>query len=78
MTPGARYAVELKVEIAGRMVVPDGKEPAKDKTPRVITVSGASTLKYDERVLPADDADADKVARVYRTVDIRRTVGGGE
>jgi hypothetical protein len=71
-TPDKRYKVELKVEISGRMSVPDGK----DKPPRIVTVIGISALSYDERVLPSDDKDAEKTIRAYRSVEIKRTVGG--
>lgn len=71
-TPDKRYKVELRVELNGRMAVPDGK----DKPPRIVPVTGTSTLNYDERILPPDDRDAEKVIRLYRTVEFRRTVGG--
>jgi hypothetical protein len=74
--PDKKYTIELKVEISGRMVVPDNtKDPKKDAPPRIVTVTGKSTLKYDERVLPPDDVDTDKVIRSYRLIEIKRTIG---
>ena len=71
LPPGTRYAVELKANIQGKMAVPATRE----KPAQILAVSGQSLLKYDERTLAADDKDAEKVLRAYRTVDFQRTVG---
>ena len=66
--------MELKVRLAGRLALP--VEPGKP--PQVVPVIGASTLTYDERALPKDDAQAGKVVRVYREVEFVRTLDGRE
>lgn len=69
---GHAYKVDLRVQVHGRMSVPTEKQqPA-----RIVTIEGASTLVYDEKVLPAEDRETDRVIRTYRTVEIRRTVAG--
>src|SRR5690606_20915268 len=69
---GHAYKVDLRVQVHGRMSVPTEKQqPA-----RIVTIEGASTLVYDEKVLPAEDRETDRIIRTYRTVEIRRTVAG--
>lgn len=65
---GARVSVEINVQISGDMMLPGKSER--------LAVSGKSFLLYDERLLPSEDADAVKLLRIYRTLDIHRTVGG--
>lgn len=72
--PGERYSVSLRVDLDGRLSVPVEKET----TPRLLTLVGTSALRYDERVLPADDPEASRVVRKYQAVDIRRTVADRE
>lgn len=69
--PAEATHVEVKVSLAGRLAVPDEKGQ-----PRAAPVSGTSTLSYDERPLPRDRANTDKVVRLYQTVRFERTVDG--
>lgn len=68
--PAEPYRVELKVTAAGKISVPLGK----DKEPTTVVVSGSGTMIYDEHPLPADDK-SDRVVRMYREVEVRRTIG---
>ncbi len=69
--PSDATHVEVKVSLAGRLAVPDDKGQ-----PKVVAVAGTSALSYDERHLPRDHTDADKVLRVYQAVKFERTVEG--
>lgn len=70
-SPGSTTAVELRVEIAGRLTLP----AAKDKPSRELKVVGRSLLKYDEQVLSPDDAGGEKVLRQYAVTEFERSVG---
>ena len=63
--------VEVKVSLAGRLAIPDEKGQ-----PRVAPVAGTSALSYDERPLPADRADTQKVVRLYQGVKFDRVIDG--
>lgn len=67
---GSEYRVDIRVEISGRMTIPN-----KDGKPQLITVVGKSVLNYDERVLPSDEPGTEKVLRAYRDVQFVRTIG---
>lgn len=69
--PNHTYRVDVRVQLQGRLAVPQGK----DKAPQVLQVQGGSRLVYDERVLEPDQANAQKTVRAYRDVDFRRAVG---
>ncbi len=71
--PASPYRVELKVTMAGRLALATGKEPAE-----AVAVEGNSTLVYDERPLAADEPKTDKVIRVYRGIDFKRTIAEKE
>ncbi len=58
--------VEVAVNLDGEMTLPGAK-------PQRLAVVGTSQLNYVERALPAEDAQ--KLLRIYKTIDIRRTVG---
>lgn len=68
------YRVDLKVTISGRLALPT----EKGNPPNVMDLNGASSLIYDERVLPSDDPRTGKVIRAYRDVSFSRTVAGRE
>lgn len=71
--PALPYRVELKVTMTGRLALASGKEPAG-----AVAVEGNSTLTYDERPLAADEPKTDKVIRVYRGIDFKRTIADKE
>ena len=68
-TPGSRSRVDLRVELSGELSTP-GKEAKK------IEINGTSVLRYDERVLPAEEAGGGAVLRIYRDVNFTRTLAG--
>lgn len=70
--PDHTYKVDVQVRLSGRIAVPAQE---KGKPPQVLTLSGASKVVYDERILPPDAANTLKAARAYREVDFRRTTG---
>lgn len=72
--PSVAYRVELKVRLAGRLAVP----VEKGKPPQILPMVGNSTLTYDERPLPAEEANTARVMRNYREVDLQRTLDGKE
>lgn len=72
--PAEAYRVEVKGSVSGRLTAPT--EPGKP--PKVVSMAGTSHTLYDERPLPPDDTRTDRVARIYRDVQIRRTVGDRE
>jgi hypothetical protein len=70
--PALPYRVELNVRLAGRLAVPT----TKGKTSEILNINGTSKLVYDERILPAGERDTGKAVRIYRDVELARTVGG--
>ena len=69
--PGQTYRVDVQVQITGKLSIP----VEKGKPSQVLTLNGRSRLIYDERILPADEAGAQKTIRVYREVDFKRVLG---
>lgn len=69
--PGHAYKVEAQVKIDGKLAVPG----EKGKPAQLVPVAGVSRLVYDERILDAEDAAAQKAVRAYREADFKRTVG---
>jgi hypothetical protein len=69
--PSDATHVEVKVSLAGRLAVPDDKGQV-----RAAPVAGTSSLSYDERPLPSDRPDTQKLVRVYQGVKFDRTVDG--
>lgn len=67
---GAKTHVEVRVSVDGDVTLPS---KGKNK-PQRLSIVGSSKLVYDERTLPRDDAD--RLLRVYRQLEIQRTVGG--
>ncbi len=65
------YRVELKVSANGKITAPIGPE----KQPVTVAVIGSGTTVYDEHILSRDDSKADRVIRVYRDVEFRRSIG---
>ena len=65
------YRVELKVSASGKITAPIGPE----KQLVTVAMTGSGTTVYDEHILPPDDSKADRVIRVYRDVEFRRTIG---
>ena len=69
--PANPYRVELKTVLSGKLAVPaSGIRPAS-----VIAVNGSSTITYDERPLPSDEAKTLKAIRIYRDVEFQRKLG---
>lgn len=69
--PNHAYKVDVRVQLNGKLAVPQGK----DKAPQLLPVLGTSKVVYDERVLEPDEANAQKTVRAYRDVEFRRMVG---
>jgi hypothetical protein len=69
-----QYHVSCRVHLTGQLTVPADSD--KDK-PTTVEVRGASAIEYDERVLHNSTAEkpAPKTLRLYRRVDLQRTVG---
>jgi hypothetical protein len=69
-----QYHVSCRVHLSGQLTVPP--ETEKDK-PTTVDVRGTSAIEYDERVLQNSTAEkpAPKTLRIYRRVDLDRTVG---
>jgi hypothetical protein len=72
---GYQYHVSIREESAGELKLPaEGDKPA----PPPVEVRGRGAFDYDERVLDPGSPDwpAPKTLRVYRKVELERTVGG--
>lgn len=69
--PAEPYHVELKVSANGKITAPIGP----DKQLVTVAVTGSGTTVYDEHILPPDESKADRVIRIYRDVEFRRTIG---
>src|SRR5688572_27700011 len=71
---GSEYHVSTRVELSGELTVPP--EDLR-KGPTQVALSGRSTIEYDERVLDTGTRDrpGPRTVRVYRRVDLERTVG---
>jgi len=69
--PGYQYHIESRVRLTGKLAIPIGP----DKPVETVSMSGESTLVYDERILPGDNVHTDKAFRVYKQIDFRRTTG---
>jgi hypothetical protein len=73
VVPGAEYHVSCRVDLTGRLTLP----PEGDqKGPAAVELRGHSAIEYDERVLDLAGRDRPaRTVRVYRRVDLERTVG---
>jgi len=69
--PNHAYKVDVRVQLSGKLAVPQGK----DKAPQLLPVLGSSKVVYDERVVEPDEPNAQKTVRAYRDVEFRRMVG---
>jgi hypothetical protein len=71
--PGYQYHVSTRTELSGALTVP----PMKDqKAPATLTVTGNSSVEYDERVLSVQSGGrVDKTARIFRRIDFVRRLG---
>src|SRR5262245_29207131 len=67
---GYMYHVSCRVNISGRLAVPEDKGQAKD-----LVVVGSSAIEYDERILVEKDRKVDRTLRCYRRMDFDRKVG---
>src|SRR5437764_785641 len=70
---GEQYHVAIREEAAGELKLPvEGGKPA----PPPVKVRGRGALEYDERLLDPGTADnpAPRTLRVYRRVELERTV----
>jgi hypothetical protein len=63
------YRVDQRTELTGAVSI------SKDGKTEKLSLSGVGSVIYDERALPADDADTQKTLRQYRTFDVRRQLG---
>ncbi len=69
--PDYQYRVSCRVDIEGSLKLPIGKDPAAQS----LKISGASTIKYDERVLSVAQGRVDKTVRKVQKMDFARKVG---
>src|SRR5205823_7097375 len=67
--------VSSRVDLSGQLTLPPEDGPGK---PQTVEVRGRGAIEYDERVLDpgAGDRPAPKALRLYRRVELERTVGG--
>src|SRR5207245_8275778 len=74
VTAGTAYHVSTHVDLAGELTVPPEEG---QKTPSKVSLIGRSFIEYDERILYMGTADrpGPRTLRVYRRVDLERTVG---
>jgi hypothetical protein len=73
VTAGGQFHVAIREEASGELRLPaEGKKPA----PPPLKIRGRGALEYDERILDAGTADnpAPRTLRVYRRVELERTV----
>lgn len=70
---GATYRVRMRVEVNGSLTPP----AAKGKTSKPISLEGASTIDYAERVLNIDDQGSiQKTLRLCERMHFRRSIAG--
>lgn len=69
---GHTSRVEIKVKVSGKLSVPSTE---KGKPAQLVPLIGTSQVIYDERLLPPDDPDLIKTVRMYRTLELERTLG---
>lgn len=72
--PSMAYRVDLKISMSGKLALPARKDQPAD----LVAVEGNSVLGYDERPLAADEAKTDKLFRIYRAINFKRTLGDKE
>jgi hypothetical protein len=66
LAPNVSYHVNCRVQIAGKMTLPD----------KIIDIEGKSNIEYDERVLRVNDAGVvDKTLRLFANMEFERKVG---
>jgi hypothetical protein len=70
--PGHATKVDVRMKGSGKLALPPA---GKEKEGRVVALSGASSLVFEERVLPPDDANTLKTVRAYREVAFDRALG---
>lgn len=71
-SPGHQYQTTATLTIQGRLALPSQE---KGKAPQVIDMTGRSTLRYDELVLPPLDSGTIRTVRAFREVDMHRVQG---
>jgi len=69
--PDYQYRVSCRVDIAGTLTVPASKNAAS----QTLKISGASSIKYHERVLSLAQGKAAKTVRLVQKMDFSRKVG---
>ncbi len=72
LRPGYQYHISVRVELSGNLTLP----PEKGKQAQPLAMNGASAIEYDERVASLVSGEVEKTVRIYRRVDLQRTVGG--
>ncbi len=67
LVPGTSYHVSCRVQIAGKMTLPD----------KTIDIDGKSLIEYDERILRVSETGVvDKTLRLFSSMEFERTIGG--
>src|SRR5262245_39169809 len=64
---GARYQVQIRVQLQGALTLPAQKGKPEGKP---LAMNGESSIDYDERVLSAErDGRVNKTVRIFRRID---------
>lgn len=72
---GYEYAVQSRVELSGTLTTPT----TKDGKPKKVSLTGQSSIDYDERVLSINrENKVDKTIRIFHKVNLSRKVGSVE
>lgn len=69
--PDYQYRVSCRVDIEGTLTLPAEKNVAS----KTLKISGASSIKYHERVLSIGQGKVDKTVRLIQKMDFARKVG---
>lgn len=67
-----QYHVSCRVEVNGALTLPPTKEQPR---PSQLTIQGASSIEYDERILAAAGGKVQKTIRHYQRLEFQRQVG---
>lgn len=72
--PGARYQVQIRVQLAGTLTPPAEKGKPELKP---VAMTGESAIDYDERVLGVErDGSVNRAIRVFKRVEFERQIAG--
>ena len=70
---GARFTVQVRVQLQGTLTMPAEKDRLE---PKPLAMSGESAIDYDERILSlARDGKVNRTVRIFRRIDFERQLG---